>query len=415
MRKRTATFAVCALLLLPASPAFAEAPQGETAAPDMQQETAGGNVSEPDTPAETQGEQGAVLETVLPETAAGDADAGWEETYTYLAGSGDRHIYPEQIIKNGVLYEMADTQYEIVPLTKAYTLTSPDMWKGKEYTAPSELDADGLHYTLTDTVPEEWQATGRTRSVYTERTYLEGQEIPETLDTEAQDTVTGETLAVTIPRTAVNADGAGWQEGGLSTTVTYDWDNEAETWFLSVGGEKFAAESDENPAFEGYEAKVLAYARLDGTYYQVTGLAWSGDGYQDESGAWKREASVTGNKMLPRNRAVFSGDVPQPDLPMVRYTSHYVSDVTGYLITAHVSYRIPGPGTAAPTTEPETQAQTNTDNVPEETQAEQDRAQKTRWQEATMIVLESVCILLVILSIACICRIRMRRQRAWKK
>ena len=36
--------------------------------------------------------------------------------------------------------------------------------------------------------------------------------------------------------------------------------------------------------------------------------------------------------------SMLSGEVAEADLPMVRYTSRYVSDVTGYLITANVIY-----------------------------------------------------------------------------
>lgn len=372
MRKLTATLALYMLMLLSVFPVPAKPLQEEM-----------------------------TVSGVQPETAAGDETAGWEETYTYLAGTEERHMYPERIIKNGVLYEMQDTQYDILPLTKTYILASPDMWKGKEYTAPSELDADGLHYTLTDTTPEEWQATGRTRYVYTERTYLEGQEIPETLDVETQDSVTGETFAVTIPRTAVNADGAGWQEGGLSVTVTYDWDNETEKWFLSVGGETYAAESDENPAFESYEAKILAYAGLDGTYCQVTGITWSSDGYQDESGAWKREAAVVGNKMFPRSRAVFCGDVPQPELPMIRYTSRYVSDVTGYLITARVFYQ----RIEQKESEPETVQKEEV----KETEEIKEREETKEIKEMEMPDIERLGILLILVSGGFVCLFQRRR------
>lgn len=42
--------------------------------------------------------------------------------------------------------------------------------------------------------------------------------------------------------------------------------------------------------------------------------------------------------MVPRYQAIYSGDVAQPDLPMVCYKAQYTSDPQGYLITADVTY-----------------------------------------------------------------------------
>ena len=42
--------------------------------------------------------------------------------------------------------------------------------------------------------------------------------------------------------------------------------------------------------------------------------------------------------MVPRYQAIQSGDVAQPDLPMVCYKAQYTSDPQGYLITADVTY-----------------------------------------------------------------------------
>ena len=77
---------------------------------------------------------------------------------------------------------------------------------------------------------------------------------------------------------------------------------------------------------------------LDGTFNVITNVAWDSDGWQEEDGSWWKSVKATGNRMIKRSRACFSGEVAEADLPMVRYTSRYVSDVTGYLITANVIY-----------------------------------------------------------------------------
>ena len=61
---------------------------------------------------------------------------------------------------------------------------------------------------------------------------------------------------------------------------------------------------------------------LDGTFNQITGIAWDSDGWQDENGGWWKTVKATGNRMIKRSRAWFSGEVAEADLPMVRYTGH---------------------------------------------------------------------------------------------
>ena len=84
---------------------------------------------------------------------------------------------------------------------------------------------------------------------------------------------------------------------------------------------------------------------------------------------------ATGNRMIKRSRAWFSGEVAEADLPMVRYTSHYVSDVTGYLITANVTYEeiLPEPESTVAETEAELVTQTperKAETVSEQAQVE---------------------------------------------
>ena len=43
--------------------------------------------------------------------------------------------------------------------------------------------------------------------------------------------------------------------------------------------------------------------------------------------------------MSKRYQAVYSGDLPENDLSMVRYTAHYTSDPWQYLISATVTYK----------------------------------------------------------------------------
>ena len=139
---------------------------------------------------------------------------------------------------------------------------------------------DGLHYTLVDTSKEEWTKSGRSKTISVERTYLDGQEVPEAIDIESTDDVTGETIYGNIPRTDWQDDGADWWEGGLEQWVKYRWNDETSQWVFEVGDETFPAASDDSPWFDGCENKILQSLNLDGTFNQITGIAWDSDGWQ---------------------------------------------------------------------------------------------------------------------------------------
>lgn len=123
--------------------------------------------------------------------------------------------------------------------------------------------------------------------------------------------------------------------GALEEWDIYSWNGES--WVYQRNDECFYA-TEESPWFEGYEAVFMQEHHLDGAFNQITSIEWYGDGWQDEEGNWKRSVRITGNKMVPRYQAIYSGDVAQPDLPMVCYKAQYTSDPQGYLITADVTY-----------------------------------------------------------------------------
>ena len=329
---------LCGLMLSMASPTYAENATEAVSVSDTASTvelTSYANV-------ETQMQSVSNLDT--PETSAQENDqlvtlpAIWQETYTYLADTQDSHAFPEQIEKSGVLYQLKDVQYQITELTKEYQKSSVDLWAYAEYTPEQDIEVDGLHYTLVDTAKEEWTKSGRSKTVSVDRTYLDGQEVPESIDIESTDDVTGETIYGTIPRTDLQDDGADWWEGGLEQWVKYRWNDETSQWVFEVGEESFPAASDDSPWFEGCESKILQSLKLDGTFNKITSVAWDSEGWQEEDGSWWKSVKATGNRMIKRSRAWFSGEVAEADLPMVRYTSRYVSDTTGYLITANVTY-----------------------------------------------------------------------------
>lgn len=278
-------------------------------------------------------EMQSVSDSDTTETSAQETDqvalpAIWQETYTYLADTQDAHTFPEQIEKSGTSYQLKDVQYQITELTKEYSKSSVDLWAYAEYTPEQEIEVDGLHYTLVDTSKEEWTKNGRSKTVSVERTYLDGQEVPESIDIESTDDVTGEAIYGTIPRTDWQDDGADWWEGGLEQWVKYRWNEETSQWVFEVGDESFPAASDDSPWFDGCENKILQSLNLDGTFNQITGIAWDSEGWQEADGSWWKSVKATGNRMIKRSRAWFSGEVAEADLPMVRYTSHYVSGVS---------------------------------------------------------------------------------------
>ena len=342
----------------------------------------------------------------------------WQETYTYLADTQDSHAFPDRVEKNGVQYQLKDTQYQITELTKEYRKSSTNLWAYAEYNPEQEIEVDGLHYTLVDTSKEEWTESGRSKTVSVDRTYLEGQEIPEAIDIESTDDITGETIYGNIPRTDLQDDGADWWEGGLEQWVKYRWNDETSQWIFEVGDETFPAASDDSPWFDGCESKILQSLNLDGTFNQITGIAWDSDGWQDENGGWWKTVKATGNRMIKRSRAWFSGEVAEADLPMVRYTSRYVSDVTGYLITANVTYEEIQKEEPIVETQAPTQSEPTTEPITEPTTASvSDSDTKNTiagmpWQDLVLLFLETGSVALGLIMIGLLAKYR-PKPRAW--
>ena len=360
-----------------------------------------------------------VSESDTPKTLASNEETSspeiWQETYTYLADTQDSHAFPDRVEKNGVQYQLKDTQYQITELTKEYRKSSTNLWAYAEYNPEQEIEVDGLHYTLVDTSKEEWTESGRSKTVSVDRTYLEGQEIPEAIDIESTDDTTGETIYGNIPRTDLQDDGAGWWEGGLEEWVKYRWSDETSQWIFDVNGESFPATSEENPWFEGCGAKILESLHLDGTFNVITNVAWDSDGWQEEDGSWWKSVKATGNRMIKRSRACFSGEVAEADLPMVRYTSRYVSDVTGYLITANVIYeevQINSETVAEieTSTQPETIQEQKAANTAEDNTGT--RVAGMPWQDLVLLFLETGSVALGFIMIGLLAKFR-PKPRAW--
>ena len=417
MKQRKKLIMLCGLMLAVSSPTYAENATEAVSISDT------ASVVELTSDANMETEMQSVSESDTSETYAQEMDqvtlpAIWQETYTYLADTQDTHAFPEKIEKSGISYQLKDVQYEITELTKEYQNSSVELWAYAEYTPEQEIEVDGLHYTLVDTSKEEWTESGRSKTVSVDRTYLEGQEIPEAIDIESTDDITGETIYGNIPRTDLQDDGAGWWEGGLEQWVKYRWNDETSQWVFEVGDETFPAASDDSPWFDGCESKILQSLNLDGTFNQITGIAWDSDGWQDENGGWWKTVKATGNRMIKRSRAWFSGEVAEADLPMVRYTSRYVSDVTGYLITANVTYEEIQKEEPIVETQAPTQSEPTTEPITEPTTASvSDSDTKNTiagmpWQDLVLLFLETGSVALGLIMIGLLAKYR-PKPRAW--
>ena len=412
-KKRKEIFILCSLMLV-AVPVYAE---NETGAMSVLDITSG--IEEPmDNNEEIETQSAAeitISETMQEQVQPTVLPAIWQETYTYLADTQDAHAFPEKIEKDGIFYQLRDTQYQITELTKEYQKSSVDLWAYAEYTPEQDIEVDGLHYTLVETSKDEWTKSGRSKTVSVERTYLDGQEVPESIDIESTDDVTGEAIYGNIPRTDLQDDGAGWWEGGLEEWVKYRWSDETSQWIFDVNGESFPATSEENPWFEGCGAKILESLHLDGTFNVITNVAWDSDGWQEEDGSWWKAVKATGNRMIKRSRACFSGEVAEADLPMVRYTSRYVSDVTGYLITANVIYeevQISSETVAEieTSTQPQTIQEQKAANTAEDNTGT--RVAGMPWQDLVLLFLETGSVALGFIMIGLLAKFR-PKPRAW--
>lgn len=423
MKQRKKLIMLCGLMLAVSSPTYAENATEAVSISDT------ASVVELTSDANMETEMQSVSDSDTTETSAQETDqvalpAIWQETYTYLADTQDAHTFPEQIEKSGTSYQLKDVQYQITELTREYSKSSVDLWAYAEYTPEQEIEVDGLHYTLVDTSKEEWTKNGRSKTVSVERTYLDGQEVPESIDIESTDDVTGEAIYGTIPRTDWQDDGADWWEGGLEQWVKYRWNEETSQWVFEVGDESFPAASDDSPWFDGCENKILQSLNLDGTFNQITGIAWDSEGWQEADGSWWKSVKATGNRMIKRSRAWFSGEVAEADLPMVRYTSHYVSDVTGYLITANVTYEeiLPEPESTVAETEaelvtqtPETEAETVSEQAQVESVSDSDTNKTIAgmpWQDLVLLFLETGSVALGLIMIGLLAKFR-PKPRAW--
>ena len=417
MKQRKKLIMLCGLMLAVSSPTYAENATEAVSISDT------ASVVELTSDANMETEMQSVSDSDTTETSAQETDqvalpAIWQETYTYLADTQDAHTFPEQIEKSGTSYQLKDVQYQITELTKEYSKSSVDLWAYAEYTPEQEIEVDGLHYTLVDTSKEEWTKNGRSKTVSVERTYLDGQEVPESIDIESTDDVTGEAIYGTIPRTDWQDDGADWWEGGLEQWVKYRWNEETSQWVFEVGDESFPAASDDSPWFDGCESKILQSLNLDGTFNQITGIAWDSDGWQDENGGWWKTVKATGNRMIKRSRAWFSGEVAEADLPMVRYTSRYVSDVTGYLITANVTYEEIQKEEPIVETQASPQAEPTTEPITEPTTASVSDSDTEKtiagmpWQDLVLLFLETGSVALGFIMIGLLAKFR-PKPRAW--
>ena len=414
MKQRKKLIILCGLMLVAASPTYAESATEAVAISDTASAVA--QTSDANVEVEMQ----SVFETDTSETSVQETDhvtlpAVWQETYTYLADTQDSHAFPEQIKKSGVPYQLKDVQYQITELTKEYQKSSVDMWAYAEYMPEQEIEVDGLHYTLVDTSKEEWIKSGRSKTVSVERTYLDGQEIPESIDIESTDDTTGETIYGNIPRTDLQDDGAGWWDGGMEQWIKYRWNDETSQWIFEVGDETFPAASDDSPWFDGCESKILQSLNLDATFNQITSIAWDSEGWQEADGSWWKSVKATGNRMIKRSRAWFSGEVAEADLPMVRYTSRYVSDTTGYLITANVTYeevQINSETVAEieTSTQPETIQEQKAANTAEDNT--DTRVAGMPWQDLVLLLLDTGSVALGFVMIGLLAKFR-PKPRAW--
>ncbi len=185
---------------------------------------------------------------------------------------------------------------------------------------------------------------------------------------------------------------------------------------FEVGDESFPA-ADDNPWFEGCESKILQSLKLDGTFNKITSVAWDSEGWQEEDGSWWKSVKATGDRMIKCSRAWFSGEVAEADLPMVRYTSRYVSDTTGYLITANVTYeevQIDSETVA----EIEIETSTQPETIQEQTVANtaEDNTDTTvagmPWQDLVLLFLETGSVALGFVMIGLLAKFR-PKPRAW--
>jgi hypothetical protein len=133
-------------------------------------------------------------------------------------------------------------------------------------------------------------------------------ELPQEIEVEVSDG--GEETEAVCALTGVTELESRWVEG-FELPVTFHM-YDAETYMLDA---RRIPKDDAVPQVQDCEEELLAEAGLSRADYRITGVRWSGDSYEDETGELCRDALATGQKLVRTYRAEYAGTAVFERLP----------------------------------------------------------------------------------------------------
>lgn len=254
-----------------------------------------------------------------------------EEDYQKQA----RDIFPEEIVEDGITYELADT----VKLLENTRCDKVEKTIETEETPAETIIENGIEYTLVSSDSHEEIVDAQsiqTVTAYDEYSYaVTAAAVPATKTVTAENESTGESERVTCEFVGISPMGT----RTVSNTITITFSNYDAAYYEWNGN--YIPRNDETPQLAGYESQLLATAgAAEGS--TITGIYWTGDPYTVD-GVVYRDAAADVEQQIQIYRANYEGEINHPEEKKTVYTAQYEApDPEGeveYDVLATATYR----------------------------------------------------------------------------
>ena len=188
--------------------------------------------------------------------------------------------------------------------------------------APEEhLEEGGISYRLVETEIESVPVRSRMQAVSGEIVYPDvtrEQEIPAKAPMEVEDPESQTTVSAVLPLQGTSYENEHWQDGFEFSVIFHEYG--ADIYRLGAAA---VMHDEEIPPLETCREELLASAGLSPDEVQIESADWDGEGYQDETGIWCRNAAVQARRRVWDCRAVYGGTLELPAYERYRMRMEY--------------------------------------------------------------------------------------------
>lgn len=188
--------------------------------------------------------------------------------------------------------------------------------------APEEyLEEGGISYRLVETEIESVPVRSRMQAVSGEIVYPDvtrEQEIQAKAPMEVEDPESQTTVSAVLPLQGTSYENEHWQDGFEFSVIFHEYG--ADIYRLGAAA---VMHDEEIPPLETCREELLASAGLSPDEVQIESADWDGEGYQDETGIWCRNAAVRARRRVWDCRAVYGGTVELPVYERYRMRMEY--------------------------------------------------------------------------------------------